>query len=1126
MRKILLSAAVIGLLSPLKISQAQNTEGNLTYLELREEVAFSHLNAEKLIQKQTNSFHANGKWMLIQSLEDELGMSHHKYQLFIHQLPVEHNVYSVHVKDGRIISLNGYITPSTPNTTTPSISESDALGSALNQLNAKAYKWEDEQAERHLKWEQNNPNATYFPTGELSFIEHDGALRLAYKFDIYATTPLFRREVFVDAATSKIIFQNELLCHVNVNGTAVTKYSGNQTITTDSLGPNNFILEDYTRGQGVRTWDMNEGTNHGNAVSFTDADNYWNNANAAQDEVAADAHWGAMMTYDYFLSEHNRNSIDGNGFQLNSYVHYDVAYANAFWDGFRMTYGDGNSSMSALTTMDIAAHEITHGLTTNSANLIYQNESGALNESFSDIFGAAVEFYAKPTTANWLIGDETGNAIRSMSNPNSFGDPDCYFGNSWYTGAGDNGGVHINSGVQNFWFYLLVNGGSGTNDLGDSYTVNSIGMTKAAKIAFRNLTVYLGQQSQYADARTFAIQSAVDLYGSCSPEVEAVTNAWYACGVGAAYVPYTVADFAGDITESCSAPHQVNFANNSINGTTYSWSFGDGNTSTAMSPSNTYTSNGSYDVTLIVDGGVCGIDTLVLPNHVVISDTLPCIVTMQSNGVSPTQTSCSGRILDSGGNQNYADNTMDQITISPAGASSVTLTFNLFDIEPGQGTTCNYDYLEIFDGPSVNSPSLGRFCNTTGNPGTIVSSGGSLTLVLSSDQAVSHAGFDISYECTQITMPPEANFSYTPEETCFGEVHFSDLTTNGASSWLWDFGDGNTSTDQNPVHTYAMSGNYTVSLTATNSFGTDQAIVSNAITVNRFTNPGVTDLGNHWISGNGSGTNLWHLDYTDDYIAKGDSFQFTGSTDSIYYISESPVSILNTGALDNNIGTGNNFNNLQGLNFNALSDFRLHSVKVYAGNEGDRTIEVQDDNGDVVVSKTVYIPSGESRVNLDFNIPQGMGYTLTLNSNSMVSLYRNNSGPNYPYFVNGLVQITSSTANTDPLGYYYFFYDWEVSTIPCKSEPLLVRKGAVSVEEIADNQFELYPNPTQNGINIVSNEGAIDAVYIYDVAGKLIFQQKVNAVKSVIDLTGLANGVYQVNIHQNGNYVTKKLIKQ
>ena len=245
---------------------------------------------------------------------------------------------------------------------------------------------------------------------------------------------------------------NEIIHHVDEPGTAHTAYSGEHEIIADSF-EGEYRLRDGTRGDGVRTFDMNTGTSYAGSEDFIDDDNDWNNVNPELDEYATDAHWGAEMTYDYFLEEHGRNSIDNTGFQLNSYVHFGVDFFNAFWDGSRMTYGDGNGgSITPLTSIDIAGHEVTHGLTTFSAGLIYYAESGALNESFSDIFGTAIERFARPDDHNWLIGEDIGTHFRSMSNPNSKSDPDTYFGDFWADlGGGDSGGVHTNSGVQNFW---------------------------------------------------------------------------------------------------------------------------------------------------------------------------------------------------------------------------------------------------------------------------------------------------------------------------------------------------------------------------------------------------------------------------------------------------------------------------------------------------------------------------------------------------------------------------------------------------------------------------------------------------------------------------------------------------
>ena len=219
-----------------------------------------------------------------------------------------------------------------------------------------------------------------------------------------------------------------------------------------------------------------------------------NGTTRQKDNAALDAHWGAEMTYDYWWNIHGRNSYNNGGASIRSYVHVDVNYNNAFWNGSVMSYGDGScvsegcNGFDALTSIDVAAHEIGHAVTTFTSNLAYRRESGAMNEGFSDIWGAAVEYFAKgtgpdnnPNDEVWLIGDEIDRrsgsaALRSMSDPTSQGQPDTYGGSFWInpncgfpSSGNDYCGVHTNSGVLNYWFYLLVEGGSGTNDIGSNF---------------------------------------------------------------------------------------------------------------------------------------------------------------------------------------------------------------------------------------------------------------------------------------------------------------------------------------------------------------------------------------------------------------------------------------------------------------------------------------------------------------------------------------------------------------------------------------------------------------------------------------------------------------------------------
>jgi Zn-dependent metalloprotease/chitodextrinase len=480
---------------------------------------------------------------VVKTFNDELGFEHIKLQQTYKNVEVVFGQYTLHIKNNQLKSFNGdYFTIGSLNIQ-PVLSNSAAFVKAVNVVKAEKYLWQDKNQAALLNYAKPQGDLVILP----SIIEKNSKTqsqpKLAYRFDIYATKPVSRAYIYVDANTGEFLYKDNIIMHATVTGTAETRYSGTKSIKTESYN-GSYRLRDASRGNGIETFDMNTGTNYSNAVDFTDNDNNWTAAeynNSAKDNAALDAHYGAQMTYDYWLSKHNRNSFDGNGAKIKSYVHYDNAYDNAYWNGSVMTYGDGSGTyFDALTSLDVAAHEIGHAIMSHTANLTYSYESGAMNESFSDIWGASVEYFADPNKQTWLIGEDierrSGHAaLRSMSNPKSEGQPDTYQGTNWATGSSDNGGVHTNSGVLNYWFYLVSVGGSGTNDNGDAYSVSGITIDKAAKIAYRMQNVYLTSSSNYADARIAGIQSAKDLYGADSAEEIAVTNAFYAVGVGAAY---------------------------------------------------------------------------------------------------------------------------------------------------------------------------------------------------------------------------------------------------------------------------------------------------------------------------------------------------------------------------------------------------------------------------------------------------------------------------------------------------------------------------------------------------------------------------------------------------------------
>jgi Zn-dependent metalloprotease len=759
------------------------------------------------------------------SFRDVLGITHTRKQMLVNGLPIEGGIIITHERAGKLEALNGDLYHiKCP--TTPVLGEGQALHKALAHVGAERYLWERGGMGHRFDQEV----VASLPVGELVYAPRKGEYRddnfvLAWKFDIYATQPLSRAWIFVDAQTGEVVYSLDRIQTADIVGIANTMYSGSMPITADQTGPGAYRLRETGRGGGIITRNCQTGTDYMTAVDFTDTDNLWNNVNAALDHCATDAHIGTEATYDYYNLVHNWHSYDNLNAPLLSFVHYGAQFGNAFWDGTQMTYGDGDGGTFSgpLTTFDVCGHEITHGVTEYTATLVYANEPGALNESFSDCFGKALEHRMTPSAFSWLVGKQcTVNqvGIRDMQDPTVFQNPGCYNGQYWVPGAD----VHYNSGVQNHWFYIMVEGDAGVNDLGNSYNVTALGWTKTEAIAFRNLSVYLTPNSEYADARFYAIQSASDLYGACSNEMIETANAWYAVGVGGPWTNTPAAAFVALPHNFCNAPATVNFVNNSNSGASFMWYFGDGGTSTVANPTHTYTALGNYTVKLVVTGCTGQKDSLIQTNYVVLDTNIACTVTLPSNG-NTLINYCVGSIEDPGGPGNYPDNAISTVTITPPLADYLVLTFNSFSLEDF------FDYLTIYDGPTTASPLIGSFTGQTlPNGGSITTTTGSVTMVFSSDASVTMAGFDMGFECFVATTAPTANFAPSATFTCDGAVSFSDMSIDHPNSWNWTFGDGGTSTLQSPMHVYTTPGTYTVTLQACNGVGCNTYTCTNCIT--------------------------------------------------------------------------------------------------------------------------------------------------------------------------------------------------------------------------------------------------------------------------------------------------------
>ena len=520
----------------------------------KEQVNFNAKTAKTILGLNSNS-----DLVLFKTESDKLGFTHYRFYQTYAGIPVENTMLVAHVKDGKLVSVSSslitdFAASMSSEISVRSIAGKDAIVNAIKNTGATLFAWQDADMESALK-DQLGATATYYPKAvKVWYNVNDelnaGGLKLAYKVDVYTQEPTISRAYyFVDAQTGAILGKRNRMHTTDAVGTANTLYSGTQTIHSDQTGTNAYRLRDYSRGQGIITRNAKQ------KADITSTSANWNLS--LPDQNGLDAHWGVEMTYDFYKINFNRNSLDNNGLALYSYVNKGgfLFKDNASWDGTAMNYGKRSGAANknkGVTGIDVTGHELTHGVTEYTCNLVYSGESGGRNESLSDIMGKSVQFWTKPADKDWRLSNDMNWFIRDMSNPNAYQQPDTYGGTYWSSNAD----VHILSGVGNFMFYLLVDGGSGTNDKGSAYNVQGLGLTKADQIIYRSQTVYLVSNSKYANWRTAAINAATDLYGASSNEVAQVKNAFYAVGIGAAAINGLIAaDFKANISMS---PNPVN----------------------------------------------------------------------------------------------------------------------------------------------------------------------------------------------------------------------------------------------------------------------------------------------------------------------------------------------------------------------------------------------------------------------------------------------------------------------------------------------------------------------------------------------------------------------------------------
>ncbi|WP_407404855.1 M4 family metallopeptidase [Chryseobacterium sp.] len=555
----------------------------------------TNITQEKLASHFSKWFKTNNEHSLkfVDATTDDLGFKRSEYQHYYKDVLVADERVFVHEKEGRVTYVNGEYSDNINLTIVqpPSKTEvediikrdmnaADVTFSDFKQVVVKAYV--DEGVELRLA-SQINALSLKNIKGYLYYIDNTSKqiVKKLSTIQQHNYTPQLKIGAISEPLYPNLeVFKSPL---IDAPSTSTTYFKGNQNITVDSYN-GSYRLKDNARNIHTRNgagWDGSANLATGELTgTITEYTSSTSNFTEVVTKPAVEVHWAMKIAKDYYISRHNRNSYDGNGSVIRNY--YDVNFGSAAEPSganaaavdtqgiVAMVYGNGffaNSNAPSTNInafypfvgIDVAGHEYSHLIVSRTANLAYQKESGALNESFADMFGAAIEFYSG-ITPNWNIGEGlcnpayiSTNYLRSMSNPNagpapiSGQQPDTYLTGTYWQNASstctpisdgndpnynDSCGVHTNSGVGNFWFYLLSVGGSGTNDSGISYNVTGITIQKAEKIAYRTLATYLTSNSAYINAYNSSKQAAIDLNGAGSNELQQVENAWCAVGLG------------------------------------------------------------------------------------------------------------------------------------------------------------------------------------------------------------------------------------------------------------------------------------------------------------------------------------------------------------------------------------------------------------------------------------------------------------------------------------------------------------------------------------------------------------------------------------------------------------------
>ena len=601
----------------------------------------------------------------------------------------------------------------------------------------------------------------------------------------------------------------------------------------------------------------------------------------------------------------------------------------------------------------------------------------------------------------------------------------------------------------------------------------------------------------------------------------------------------------------------INFTDVSVNlPTEWMWNFGDGiGTSTDQNPTYAYTTSGTYDITLIASNDV-GSDTLILNDFITVDQACQVVIVPDEN--TETIDACNGKLFDSGGEDgNYEKNNDGIVTIAPSGAAAVEITFSSFEVEP-------FDTLIIYDGPDINSPLIGKFNENNPAPTVITSSGSSITFREKTDGFIEFPGYVAFFSCIAPDLPPEAGIASEPINSCSGEIQFSDASMNFPNSWSWDFGDGNTSDQADPVHQYTTSDTYTITLTVSNGFGESTTMTDIEVIVldPDVTIPASADSGE---SVSFEGGNAAMANYTWDF-GDGSASQSVPSPSYTYDVTETTTFTVTVVVTSPTIGADCEITIMQEITIIVgdsppiaafdlvaeecsgqvqFTDTSLPAPTSWSWSFGDGN-DSTDQNpehqfsstGTYTVTLTVSNDFGENTIEQDITVDV-VSADVTLPNNALsgeeLTFEGGNADAEYTWdFGDGSDPITGSSVTHTYEGETSDTYTVAITVVSGDCTFTLMEEVLFTGTSLATLQtvnLVVAPNPTDNfvNINIELVEPQDLTIVLTDVTGKEVINKQIEDVKEwkdQIDLSKQADGVYFIRFIANDQQIVKKLIIQ